>query len=67
MPAYSEIIEWFDPADEMPDADLTVLILPSGEVDTVFGFFDGERWRDSEGFAVGAVAFWAHKPEGPAQ
>lgn len=62
-----EIIEWHAPADDMPDADETVLIIMGGDVEASMGFWDGERWLDVSAFPLGAAPlYWAHLPEGPA-
>lgn len=66
-PIIGEIIEWIDPAHQMPDADETVLIIMGGDVEASMGFFDGERWLDVSAFPLGAAPiYWAHLPEGPA-
>lgn len=60
----TETITWHElPDDGMPDADETVLISSSTEVDQ--GWFDGADWRlcESGGLAVGVKA-WAKVPEG---
>lgn len=67
----SEIIEWFDPAEQMPDSDTTVLLIISGDPETSLGYHDGTTWLEALGVMDGFpimddVLFWAHLPEGPA-
>lgn len=64
--AMSEIIEWHEPGEQLPDAETTVLIIMGGEVDAWMGYFEGERWVDVTGFPIAAPIYWAHLPEGPA-
>lgn len=65
--AMSELIEWFNPAGQMPDADTTVLLIVGGDVEACVGYHDGERWIEVTGIPIGApVVCWAHMPEGPA-
>lgn len=64
--AMSELIEWFDPAEQMPDSDTTVMVKLSGEADAWMGYHDGERWIDVTGFPMAVPIIWAHVPQGPA-
>lgn len=68
----AEIIEWHAPADEMPDADTTVLLIIAGDTEVHFGFYNGAIWCEGAGSIAGFpvmddVLFWAHMPEGPLQ
>jgi len=56
---------WRKVEDELPDADMSVLIaLAKGEVEA--GYFDGEVWRFENGVAIGYdenyVTRWSHYP-----
>jgi hypothetical protein len=58
-------IEWFTPAEQMPDDDTFVLLAADGETDTGY-LQDGAWYRDmSMPVEVGAPDFWAHIPAGP--
>lgn len=67
MAAMSELIEWQRADAALPDSDTTVLVIPAGEVEVWPGYLDGEQWRNSDGFPLGEVLFWANMPEGPEQ
>lgn len=60
-------ITWQSVVDELPDDEITVLIvLVDGEVWT--GFRDGDQWRYvSADLVEPAVTHWAHFPPPPAQ
>ena len=61
----SVMLTWVDVRDELPDADITVLIFSTlGEV--MMGFLDGETWRDSNAEAV-LVSHWAEMPAPPVE
>ena len=65
---HTEQIEWFRPADQLPDDDTTVLFIEAGEFDVFMGYLDADQWRaELHGEPIGAVAWWAHLPEGPEQ
>lgn len=60
----TETIEWISVEDDLPDAELTVL-LASGEC-IYPGYFDGMTWcYDTGGHAD--PTHWAEMPEGPKQ
>lgn len=71
MSRKTETIAWHVPADEMPDADTTVLLhVPESEDDPVWpGFWDGEQWRYADAMPLSArgheVAHWGSFPVGP--
>jgi hypothetical protein len=62
----SATITWVDAAEELPDADQTVLVhLEDGEVWT--GFLDGTTWRFVSAEEIETpVMHWAAFPEPPA-
>ena len=41
----TEPLPWHRPAERMPDADLSVLLVLSGEPELEMGWWDGESWR----------------------
>jgi hypothetical protein len=61
------IIEWKRPAEEMPDAEITVLVaFHDGEVDR--GYWDSDCWRSMENLVWhpnDPIVAWAHMPEVP--
>lgn len=63
-PACTEALTWRHPDDDMPDADISVLLWVrdglSGQ-DWCSGWWDGEDWRDcaSGGAVDGDVLRWA--------
>ena len=61
----STTITWVDVAEELPDADQTVLLhLEDGEVWT--GFLDGITWRFVSADKIeSAVLHWAAFPQPP--
>ncbi len=65
---HTETITWHEVAEQMPDADMTVLIrLADDESEPVWlGWWDGERWYDALGTVVEMVR-WAEMPVGDAQ
>lgn len=61
--ALVEQCRWRDPANEMPDADETVIInCLDGDEPVWFGYFDGSHWMTVEGHRVG-VSGWKPMPE----
>lgn len=63
-PASSEVLTWLAPEDDMPDADITVLLWVRdslGGQDWCAGWWDGADWRDcaSGGVVDGQVLRWA--------
>lgn len=62
-----EVIAWRDACDQMPDADLTVLI--AGPFDGVvwLGYWDGSDWRSVDGSRIDQVSYWAEMPVSPVQ
>lgn len=66
-PDMVEVIHWHKTSpDELPDADTTVLIIESGEVDASLGFLDGDVWRSLEAWPLAqAPLYWAYAPCGP--
>jgi len=54
---------WISVGDILPDSDMTVLInTPRSSEPVWLGFFDGECWRNIEGFPID-VTHWAEMPE----
>ena len=69
-----ETIVWIDVEEELPDADMEVLICfersDSNQLDTCMATYDdsveGESpWWVDGGVYLGQVLFWAEKPSGP--
>jgi len=61
------IIEWKLPAEEMPDAEITVL-MAFADGDVLLGFYGDDCWRNMEGLAYGThdkPLAWADLPEVP--
>lgn len=60
-----KIITWVDPAEDLPDDDITVLLaLADGEVWT--GYLDAGAWRFVSGDPVEVhVSWWASFPDPP--
>jgi len=64
----TETITWHEPAEKLPDADVTVLI----EVEEVDGepvwpgYLDGDEWKLADGMPVTKVRRWADMPKGGA-
>jgi hypothetical protein len=58
-------VHWKSPREEMPDDEITVLlVLDDGEVWT--GFRDGDDWRYLSADAIeGEVLWWADMPMTP--
>lgn len=62
----TETITWHPVESGLPDADMTVLVETIGCDEPVWlGSWDGERWRDTSGDAMGVRA-WADMPAGSA-
>jgi len=64
-PALFSQLVWREVEDELPDADMTVLVhMDDGEVWT--GFLDGEVWRFVSGDRIEArVLHWMQFPHPP--
>lgn len=62
----TEALTWIPIADQLPDADLTVLIALDEEHDepTWFAFYEGDRWLDISGLPLRGVTHWAEMPKG---
>jgi len=63
-----ETFQWIDAAEQLPDADTTVLVFAPESSEAVWlGYFDGEGWHSVEGmpYAAGAVKAWASMLRGP--
>lgn len=67
MSKNTETIVWHDVNIELPDSDVTVLIIPGGEIEAWVGYLDGEQWRYADGMPCNSVVWWAQVPTGPAQ
>jgi hypothetical protein len=60
----TEALNFYEPAERMPDSDLTVILrLRNNEEPVWLGFHDGEEWRDLDGQPVEVVR-WAELPVG---
>ena len=59
--------EWTNINDEMPDADMMVLVAcPECDEPVWLGYFDGDEWRTADGGVV-TVTHWMDLPEPPAE
>lgn len=59
-----ELITWHDVGEQLPDADITVLVRTHGCEEPVWlGYLDGEVWRDVDGLEI-TVLRWADMPLG---
>jgi hypothetical protein len=59
---------WIPVRNEMPDADLSVLIHNNDRhfsEPVWIGYYDGECWRSAAGEPVRRVTHWKHLPEPP--
>lgn len=64
----ADTINWKRVEDEMPDADVTVLIhAPDGGERVWLGWYDSEDacWREVGASEVEGVTHWADVPKGP--
>lgn len=62
----TSIITWKPVAEGLPDSDMTVLAYcPESSEPVWLRFYDGEAWRDSDGFYAPSVTHWAELPECP--
>lgn len=64
-----ETLEWFAPAEKLPDDDTIVLVKVKGQDEPVWpGWYDGETWVVADGFEVdpGDLLLWAQMPAGEA-
>lgn len=60
----TEPLTFYEPAERMPDSDLTVLVrLRNNEEPVWLGYWSGEEWLDLDGVPVEMVR-WADMPEG---
>jgi len=60
-----ELIDWHDVAQQLPDADITVLICtPDSDEPVWLGWFDEGEWFEVSGVAIAGVVRWAHLPAG---
>lgn len=57
-------IEWKRTADELPDADETLLIADI-DGDVWVGWLDGDQWRDTIGMPIATPIWWSEMPEAP--
>lgn len=66
MGAFTETITWHDPAEEMPDDDIIVLVITVKEEEPMVAFHDGDTWREADGYPLNfdEVLRWAHLPIG---
>lgn len=66
LQAGQEVITWRAVGEQLPDADLTVLVRTRNSDEPVWlGYLDGEEWRDVEGLEID-VTHWAEMPKGGA-
>ena len=55
--------QWINPDHTLPDSDMTVVVnTPHSSEPVWLGFYDGECWRNVEGFPI-TVTAWAEMPE----
>lgn len=60
----TETITWHEAAEELPDADLTVLVKTKGCEEPVWlGYFNGADWLDVDNMQI-SVTHWADIPKG---
>jgi len=62
-----ETIEWFDPREQLPDADAVVLVrAPAKDEPVWLGWYDGVYWFcvDGSEYEEGTVTGWAAIPSG---
>ncbi len=57
-------LEWFTPAEQMPDDDV-LLMTSRGMGETTFGYTSGGDWFMDTDDHVSTPDFWAHIPAGP--
>ncbi|WP_153117402.1 hypothetical protein [Rhodocyclus tenuis] len=65
MPLIPETITWHTGPDDLPDADETVLTANDDPGDVWPGYFDGEQWRNADGFPIDPPKAWSAMPSGP--
>lgn len=65
--ALLEVIRWTLVADQLPDADETVLGFfdPADSEPVWLCFLDGEQWRLADGMPTPAPVAWSSMPSGP--
>jgi hypothetical protein len=59
-------LQWITVDEEMPDADLTVMLTIEGDPEPWGGYWGGECWRDLDGMPLAGkqrVIAWAEWPE----
>lgn len=63
-----EVITWHEIGEQLPDADITVLVCTDDESEPVWlGWLDEEGWCNVDGSQIEAtVKRWAHVPTGEA-
>jgi len=60
-----ELIDWHDVTDQLPDADITVLVCTPASGEPVWlGWFDDGDWYEIGGGSITGVLRWAHLPAG---
>lgn len=60
----TETLTFHEPAEQMPDSDLTVIVRTRGCEEPVWlGYHDGEQWRDVDNLPIDVVR-WAELPAG---
>jgi hypothetical protein len=61
-----ELIEWIQTAKELPDEDLTVMVVVDGSSEVLLGSLNDAKWYYESGFRISAkVTHWAEMPIGP--
>ncbi len=58
--------QWVDATEELPDADITVLVAGDFDGQVWLGYFDGEDWQSVEGGKID-VTHWAEVPSPPVE
>lgn len=62
----AELVRWVSVDAALPDADITVLLVITGNDEVRLGFYDGAEWRDADAMPIrGQVLHWADMPAGP--
>jgi hypothetical protein len=68
---FEETIAWHSVAEQLPDADITVLVRSKNKADAEpvwLGCYEDGCWFsvDACQYSRGAITHWAHRPRGPA-